>query len=76
MGAIRYFSASKDQMIGTSVTVESQQRLSTAIARARAIRTQYGITAIDPNLEACGALLEESGLIDVGIFGRFKAGKS
>jgi GTP-binding protein EngB required for normal cell division len=63
-------------MIGKSATVESQQRLSTAIARVRAIRTQYGITAIDPHLEACGALLEERGLIDVGIFGRFKAGKS
>jgi GTP-binding protein EngB required for normal cell division len=63
-------------MIGKSTTVASQQFLSTAIDRVRTIRTQYRMAAIDPHLEACGALLEERGLIDVGIFGRFKAGKS
>jgi len=63
-------------MIGKSATVESQRFLPAAIDRVRAIRTRYQIAAIDPRLEACGALLEERGLIDVGIFGRFKAGKS
>ncbi|MBZ5499373.1 MAG: dynamin family protein [Acidobacteriia bacterium] len=63
-------------MIGKSTTVAMQQLLSTAIDRVRTIRTKYRMAAIDPHLEACGALLEERGLIDVGIFGRFKAGKS
>jgi ribosome biogenesis GTPase A len=63
-------------MIGRSTTVASQQFLSSAIDRVRTIRTQYRMAAIDPHLEACGALLEERGLIDVGIVGRFKAGKS
>jgi hypothetical protein len=63
-------------MIGTSATVQSQQFLSAAIGRVQAIRNQYRMAAIEPHLEACGALLEERGLIDVGIFGRFKAGKS
>lgn len=63
-------------MIGKSATAASQQFLATAIDRVQAIRTQYRIAAIDPHLEACGALLEGSGLIDVGVFGRFKAGKS
>lgn len=63
-------------MIGSSTTVHSQQFLPTAIERVQAIQIQYRIAAIEPHLEACGALLEERGLIDVGIFGRFKAGKS
>lgn len=47
-----------------------------ALERLEEIQGRFGITAIEPYLEACGDLLRESRFIDVGIFGRFKAGKS
>jgi hypothetical protein len=47
-----------------------------ALERLEEIQGRFGITAIEPYLEACGDLLRESRFIDVGIFGRLKAGKS
>jgi GTP-binding protein EngB required for normal cell division len=47
-----------------------------ALERLEEAWGRFGITAIEPYLEACGDLLRESRFIDVGIFGRFKAGKS
>jgi GTP-binding protein EngB required for normal cell division len=47
-----------------------------ALNRLEEIRSRFGITALEPYLEACEGLLRESRFIDVGIFGRFKAGKS
>ena len=50
--------------------------LANVIDRVEAIRTRYGISAVQPHLDACRAILNCRGTIDVGIFGRFKAGKS
>jgi GTP-binding protein EngB required for normal cell division len=36
----------------------------------------FGMDALRPQLDACGAMLEERGIIDVAVVGRFKAGKS
>lgn len=47
-----------------------------ALERLEEIQGRFGITAIEPYLEACEDLLRESRFIDVGVFGRFKAGKS
>ena len=46
------------------------------LERIQVIRDKYSITAIQPNLDACAAVLESQDTIDVGVFGRFKAGKS
>ena len=46
------------------------------ISRIEAIETSYEISAVRPHLDACKAILHQKDAIDVGIFGRFKAGKS
>ncbi len=46
------------------------------LERIQVIQEKYSLSAIQPNLEACGSVLEAEDLIDVGVFGRFKAGKS
>lgn len=46
------------------------------LERIQVIRDKYSLSAIQPNLEACGAIIEAQDTIDVGVFGRFKAGKS
>jgi signal recognition particle receptor subunit beta len=40
------------------------------------IGQRYRLSAIVPRLEACAALLQDGDAIDVGVLGRFKAGKS
>jgi GTP-binding protein EngB required for normal cell division len=59
-----------------SATALSDQILSPLIDRVHAIQAEFKINAILPHLEACSLLLRQKDLIDIGIFGRFKAGKS
>lgn len=58
-------------MVGAADTV-----IGPALERIEEIQGRFGIAAIEPYLEACEDLLHESRSIDVGIFGRFNAGKS
>jgi GTP-binding protein EngB required for normal cell division len=37
---------------------------------------QFGLDALRPQLDACAEMLDEGGIVDVAIVGRFKAGKS
>jgi len=46
------------------------------VRRLQAICDQYDISAIRQHLDAFISMLEDGDFIDVGIFGRFKAGKS
>jgi hypothetical protein len=46
------------------------------IESLRAIHNKYALAAIREHLNACTPMLEDGDFIDVGIFGRFKAGKS
>jgi GTP-binding protein EngB required for normal cell division len=46
------------------------------IERIQTIQSKYAISAISQHLDACANLLTNQNTIDVGIFGRFKAGKS
>ena len=59
-----------------NLTSLSDHTLAYVVGRVQAIEARYEIAAIQPNLEACNSLLHQKDLIDVGIFGRFKAGKS
>lgn len=54
----------------------SNSRLPHIINRIEAIETRYEISAVRPHLDACKAILRQRDTIDIGIFGRFKAGKS
>lgn len=49
---------------------------SEALKRLQAIEGKYALSAVRQGLDACAALLDGQNTIDVGIFGRFKAGKS
>jgi GTP-binding protein EngB required for normal cell division len=55
---------------------ETNGTLSDILERIRVIQDRYSLMAIQPNLDACGAILESQDSIDIGVFGRFKAGKS
>jgi len=57
-------------------SIQFKHSPSETISRLRAIHSRYAISAIRQHLDACAPLLEDRGFIDVGIFGRFKAGKS
>jgi GTP-binding protein EngB required for normal cell division len=46
------------------------------VRRLQAIHDQYSISSIRKHLDACTPTFENRDFIDVGIFGRFKAGKS
>jgi small GTP-binding protein len=46
------------------------------IDRLQIIQDTHALSAIRPHLRACSSLIEDPKTIDVGIFGRFKAGKS
>ncbi len=61
---------------GTKVSALAECSLPPVVERVRAIEEKYSISAIKPHLEACRGLLDETDVIDVGILGRFKAGKS
>jgi len=60
----------------TKMTVLPEPHLSPILDRIQKIEARFEISAVQPHLEACRALLQQKDLIDVGIFGRFKAGKS
>jgi GTP-binding protein EngB required for normal cell division len=49
---------------------------SNILERLLDIQKKYSLAAIQPNLNACRAIVEAHETIDVGVFGRFKAGKS
>jgi GTP-binding protein EngB required for normal cell division len=55
---------------------ETNGTLSDILERIQVIQDKYSLTAIQPNLDACGAILESQDSIDIGVFGHFKAGKS
>jgi small GTP-binding protein len=55
---------------------ETNGTLSDILERIQVIQDKYSLAAIQPNLEACGAIIEAQNTIEVGVFGRFKAGKS
>lgn len=63
-------------MADANVVVRSEESLASVIECVRTIEERYAISALQPHLEACRSLLQEKEFIDVGIFGRFKAGKS
>ena len=53
-----------------------EERLPSVIGLVQAVEEKYAMAALQPHLEACRSLLQEREFIDVGVFGRFKAGKS
>jgi GTP-binding protein EngB required for normal cell division len=56
--------------------IASKSTQSEIIERLQAIHTKYALAAIQQHLNACADLLHNQNTIDVGIIGRFKAGKS
>jgi GTP-binding protein EngB required for normal cell division len=61
----------------TAETAATQDpSLTTIIDRLQAIQSKYKLYAIQRHIDACRAILELGELLDIGIFGRFKAGKS
>ncbi len=46
------------------------------VRRLEAIHDRYAISSIRKHLDACAPMLENRDFVDIGIFGRFKAGKS
>lgn len=46
------------------------------LERISEVREKYELTALEARLEACSSLLNEGDLINVGVLGRFKSGKS
>jgi GTP-binding protein EngB required for normal cell division len=54
----------------------SKHPLREVLERLQAIKNKYDLSAVRQLLDACAALFEDQNTIDVGIFGRFKAGKS
>ncbi len=40
------------------------------------ISTEFGIVLLQPQIDACKAVLSENDIVDVAVVGRFKAGKS
>jgi GTP-binding protein EngB required for normal cell division len=56
--------------------ITSKMSLSDIFDRVQAIQNRYALSAIRQHLDACAHLLNGQQTIDVGIFGRFKAGKS
>jgi GTP-binding protein EngB required for normal cell division len=63
-------------MAQTKTNNQTDGTLEDILERIQVIQEKYSLSALRPNLEACGAILETQDTIDVGIFGRFKAGKS
>jgi GTP-binding protein EngB required for normal cell division len=61
-------------MVSKAVDVKSFT--AETLDRVGQLKVRYGLDAITPHLEACRELLAETDTIDVGVFGRFKAGKS
>jgi GTP-binding protein EngB required for normal cell division len=59
-----------------SDSIASRRFLYEIVERIGAIKNKYSLSAIHQHLEACVELLNNQDTIDVGIFGRFKAGKS
>jgi small GTP-binding protein len=58
------------------IRMTSDEGLPSIIGLVQTMEERYAVSALEPHLEACRSLLQEKELIDVGIFGRFKAGKS
>ncbi len=63
-------------MAQTKTVTERNGALSDILERTHVMEEKYSLKAIQPNLDACAAILEAQDTIDVGVFGRFKAGKS
>jgi GTP-binding protein EngB required for normal cell division len=63
-------------MAQTKAIGEGTDTLAGILENIRIIQGQYSLAPIQPDLEACETVLESLDTIDVGVFGRFKAGKS
>jgi len=63
-------------MAQTKIIGETTGTLGDILERIKLIQGKYSLAAIQPNLNACAAILESQDTIDIGVFGRFKAGKS
>jgi len=63
-------------MTDAKVTALPEPHLSSILDLIQETKARFQISAVPPHLEACRALLHQKDLIDVGIFRRFKAGKS
>lgn len=63
-------------MAQSKIIGETNGNLGEILERIQVIQEKYSLMAIQPNLDACGAILESQDSIDIGVFGRFKAGKS
>jgi GTP-binding protein EngB required for normal cell division len=55
---------------------KSKIPLSHVMERLQSIQKRYALSAIQHHLNACASLIEDRNTVDVGILGRFKAGKS
>jgi GTP-binding protein EngB required for normal cell division len=63
-------------MTESNIAITSERSLKEVVNRIQSIQKSYGLSAIQPHLGVCSDLLGDQNTIDVGIFGRFKAGKS
>jgi small GTP-binding protein len=63
-------------MAQTNTISDTNGTLLDILERLRWLQDKYSLSALQPNVDACAAMLEEQDVIDIGIFGRFKAGKS
>jgi GTP-binding protein EngB required for normal cell division len=63
-------------MIKPDIAITPERSLKKILDRFQSIQKSYALCAIQPYLSACTDLLNDQNTIDVGIFGRFKAGKS
>jgi len=50
--------------------------LAAVVDRLQSIHAKYNLSAIQRHIDACKAAMEQGDLLSLGIFGRFKAGKS
>ena len=63
-------------MTKAETAVTRDPSLAAVIDRLQTIQEKYRLYAIQQHIDACRAVAEQGELLDVGIFGRFKAGKS
>jgi GTP-binding protein EngB required for normal cell division len=63
-------------MIEVDGTISSERSFKEIVERLQRIQNDHSLAPIRQHLNACTALLIDQNIIDVGIFGRFKAGKS
>jgi small GTP-binding protein len=63
-------------MTEADIAITPDRSLKKIVDRLQRIQKSYALSIIQPHLSACMDLLDDQNTIDVGIFGRFKAGKS